>query len=132
MLRFRTRNSNWLLAFSLVVAFIGLFCFISLRREKGPAPEITQQPRADEYGDPLPTGALARLGTLRWRHGSYISRVAFSPDGKTLASGSPDGQVLLWQVATGKQIRRLKGHGGSISAVVFSPDGTMVASSSGG
>src|SRR3954471_7193777 len=66
--------------------------------------------RTDRYGDPLPDGAVARLGTVRWRQAGTLSCVAFSADGKILASGSRDGQVYLWEVATGKELRRLTGH----------------------
>src|SRR5262249_18760333 len=63
-------------------------------------------PWTDSHGDLLPPGALARLGTVRLRHSAHVSSVAFSPDGKTLASGEYDHAIRLWDVATGKEIRR--------------------------
>ena len=51
-----------------------------------------------------------------------IYSVSFSPDGKTLASGS-DGTVKLWDVATRQNIATLEGHWGEVTSVSFSPDG---------
>ena len=59
--------------------------------------------------------------------GSVIS-VAFSPDGKTLASGSDDQKVELWDVATGYNIATLEGHAHRVESVAFSRDGTILAS----
>jgi hypothetical protein len=56
--------------------------------------------------------------------------VAFSPDGKRLASGDTDKAVKLWDVATGQPIHTLKGHGSNVWDVAFSPDGTRLASAS--
>jgi RNA polymerase sigma factor (sigma-70 family) len=66
----------------------------------------TKQQRVDQYGDPLPDGALARLGTTRFRHPHFVTGVAFAPDGKTLASTCCDGAVRLWESNTGKEFRR--------------------------
>lgn len=63
-----------------------------------------EPPRVDRYGDPLPEGALARLGTLRLRPRGRIAAVALSADGKLLATASHS-EVALWDVASGKFVR---------------------------
>jgi WD40 repeat protein len=63
--------------------------------------------RLDLYGDPLPPGALVRMGTLQFRHGSLMSSspLIFSADGKRLISASAGDQtVRVFEVATGKQL----------------------------
>ncbi|MGH7172356.1 MAG: sigma-70 family RNA polymerase sigma factor, partial [Gemmataceae bacterium] len=69
---------------------------------KTPKAKVQHQARTDRYGDPLPDGAIARIGTIRFRHGSNVFAVSYSPDGKTLAAIGADG-VRLWDAATGKQ-----------------------------
>jgi len=63
-------------------------------------------------------------------HSSEVTSVVFSPDGKTLASGSDDKTVKLWDVTTGTEIRTLKGYNSSVNSVVFSPNGKTLASGS--
>ncbi|WP_162909420.1 WD40 repeat domain-containing protein [Aggregatilinea lenta] len=62
-------------------------------------------------------------------HTDYVNGVAFSPDGTTLVSGSDDGTVRLWDVASG-EARVLEGHEDYVNGVAFSPDGLQVASAS--
>ncbi|MFN6539367.1 MAG: ribosome assembly protein 4, partial [Nostoc sp. EkiNYC01] len=63
-------------------------------------------------------------------HSSRVWGVVFSPDGKTLASGSDDKTIKLWDVSTGKAIKTLTGHSSAVISVVFSPDGKTLASGS--
>jgi WD40 repeat protein len=57
--------------------------------------------------------------------------VAFSPDGKILASASHDKTVKFWDVATGKERATLQEHTQAVMSVAFSPDGRMLASAGG-
>src|SRR5438067_2396834 len=66
-------------------------------------------PRLDAYGDPLPAGAVARFGTIRWRHDSVIRAVLYSPDGKTLFTNAEDSTVRAWDALTGREQTRFEG-----------------------
>jgi WD40 repeat protein len=63
-------------------------------------------------------------------HTDYVWSVAFSPDGRLLASGSDDRTIKLWEVATGREVRTLSGHTNDVYSVAFSPDGRLLASGS--
>src|SRR5262249_12401300 len=61
-------------------------------------------------------------------HTDKVFDMAFSPDGRLLASASADRTVRLWEVATGREMAVLRGHENSVWPVVFSPDGRRLAS----
>jgi WD40 repeat protein len=69
------------------------------------------------------------LQTLTGHSNSVIS-VAYSPDGQTLASGSSDKTIKLWNVNTGKLLQTLTGHSDWVWSVAYSPDGQTLASGS--
>ncbi|OGW43713.1 MAG: hypothetical protein A2X57_06355 [Nitrospirae bacterium GWD2_57_8] len=63
-------------------------------------------------------------------HSKSIYSVAFSPDGRSVVSGSHDNTIKLWEESTGREIRTLQGHSLGVLSVVFSPDGRSVLSGS--
>ena len=64
----------------------------------------------------------------RWpAHTKPVADVAYSPDGKTLATASEDGTVKLWNVLTQREMVTLRGNGGKSLHVIFSQDGTQLA-----
>jgi hypothetical protein len=67
---------------------------------------------------------------LSQTHSRLITTIAFSPDGRQLASGSDDTTVHIWDVATGMTLKILRGHWDTISAVAFSPNNKELASGS--
>jgi RNA polymerase sigma factor (sigma-70 family) len=89
------------------------------------------QAHTDRLGDPLPAGAVTRLGTLRFRHEGEAGSLVFSPDGKVLAGMSQNGRIVLWNARTGQVLRQLPAIAGGVITldrlIDFSPDGRVLA-----
>jgi RNA polymerase sigma factor (sigma-70 family) len=134
MLTTRPILATCLLAVVLLVAGVGALTHRGLAQPRSDVPRqeraAPRGPRTDRQGDPLPEGALARLGTVRFRHGgSGVAVVAFSGDGKTLVSGSEGGGwVRVWDRSTGKELRHFRLGGElAIHCVALSADGRTFA-----
>ena len=78
---------------------------------------------ASVFGESLPVQTLLS-------HAYIVYSVAFSPDGNLIASGSDDNNIMLWDVATGEEVRIFTGHTAPVTSVAFSPDGKALASGS--
>jgi RNA polymerase sigma factor (sigma-70 family) len=96
------------------------------------APARPEEPPADAQGDPLPEGAVARLGTVRFRYWRSIGGIALSPDGKHLVvcPRHDHADLPLFDAATGRQVRLLRASRQMGGAVAFSPDSREVAAAS--
>jgi WD40 repeat protein len=87
------------------------------------------QPRLDALGDPLPPGAVARLGSTRLHHHTqYVEALAFSADGERLISSAPNGSGCVWNAADGKLLRDIPYEASSTDmAVAIAADGKTLA-----
>lgn len=63
-------------------------------------------------------------------HTHWVKLVAFSPDGKLIASASFDGIIKFWSVATGECVKTWQGHQTTVTTITFSPNNHLLASSS--
>ncbi|MCI0638756.1 MAG: sigma-70 family RNA polymerase sigma factor [Gemmataceae bacterium] len=123
------------IAFALIVLGLGGGMFFRQSHGAEEDPRVAQQvekaetaqPDADAMGDPLPPGALARLGTMRFRHENpYLHLLpAFSPNGKVLATGG-NNEIRLWETASGKLLREIQ-DGYGYSELIFAADGSWLA-----
>ena len=85
------------------------------------AAQVGVEPDTKDAGHPL----------LEVQIGGAVTAAAISADGTLLLDGTSGGVARLWEVSSGRQIRRFIGHTQKINAVAFSPDGLLVATASG-
>jgi WD40 repeat protein len=85
----------------------------------------------DSYGDPLPSGAVARYGTIRYRAG-FGSNTAFTKDGKTVVSSGGGNCLYFWEPDTGKLVRRYEAFSSYNAQFALSPNGKQVVTGNSG
>jgi RNA polymerase sigma factor (sigma-70 family) len=104
-------------------------------RDAPPVPQATapvpqaEKPILDRWGDPLPAGAVLRLGTVRFRteSGGLASKLGFLPDNKTVVSVGEWNTVLFWEAGSGKLLREIGTGELSIRDFALSNDGKLFA-----
>ncbi|MBP3957152.1 sigma-70 family RNA polymerase sigma factor [Gemmata sp. G18] len=102
---------KWLIVAGIAASAVAGIGFAALRAPADPPkldpapPPVAVAPAAqtDVVGDPLPPGALARMGSSRFHHGSNIHRLTVSPDGKWVISYGSHTGYRVWELATGKE-----------------------------
>jgi hypothetical protein len=110
---------------------------------EAPAAVPPARPRLDRHGDPLPPGAIARLGTIRWRHRDGFHQSVLSPDGRWLVSSAQVGMhdfewrgLLLWDCSSGRLVHTLESpafrEGWPFVLYAFLPGGKRLLSLGGG
>ena len=92
------------------------------------SPDSTQLAAASTIGIWIYDARTGEALKLLTGHTDYVRCVAFSPDGRTLASGSSDTTIRLWDAGTGEPKATFTGHTSSVYSVAFSPDGETLAS----
>ena len=97
-----------------------------------PAPVVDGKLRGTAADDPLPPGAIARLGSSRLRHTWYVNGVSFSADSKLLASSGTEYHsyhtVRIWEMPSGREVRTIRPRAtGAVEGLVLSLDGKLVA-----
>jgi RNA polymerase sigma factor (sigma-70 family) len=123
------------LAACLASAGVGLAAHATRQQATLQAPEqppglplvTTARTPRDALGDPLPPGALRRLGSVRLRHAGTLQSLAYSPSGHLLASAGWDRVIRFWDPATGRELRQITGPANGVNVIAFSSDGKLLA-----
>jgi WD40 repeat protein len=109
---------------------LAAMCLLALSPvSEGQPATSNAKPRTERSVDKLPPGAIARIGGLGLRHAAEVETLAFSPDGKLLASSSMDATLRIWDVAAAREVHRIALDGKLERAgqrLAFSPDGKLL------
>jgi WD40 repeat protein len=109
-----------------LLVLAGPGAFTRCGAQEAPPRQADEKTKVDLYGDPLPPGALVRLGTVRYRHGSVGS--TFLPDGKTVVGATQSNAIHLWDARSGRLVRTIDTGALNISQhCVLSRDGKRIA-----
>lgn len=86
------------------------------------APAAVAVPLRDRFGDLLPPGAVARLGTVRFRATAFAHAIAAAPDGEAFASGHLDGILRVFDASSGALLSSWPAHADGVVEVLWSGD----------
>ncbi len=113
----------------LVLAACLLFAAAAAPSEPPPVKDAVKPlPTTDRQGEPLPPGARARLGTVRFRYPGQVSAIRYSRDGKILAVIGAASSLCVWDATTGKELPRFDDlQAREYSSLAFAPDGKTLA-----
>ena len=100
-----------------------------VRSPPGPKADPATTRNLDLYGDPLPSGARIRLGTIRYRQDSPIYRIVYTPDGKHFVTDGEDSILRVWDAAYGRVVRRIDPEVGAMEDFGLSSKGKLIMSS---
>jgi RNA polymerase sigma factor (sigma-70 family) len=126
LLRKLKTAAAYVLAVGLIVAGLVQFTGPPAAAGQPDDKKAESSPRARPKSEPAKPPSWQVRTTLEG-HEDRVHGVAYSPDGKLLATASDDGTARIWELATGKTLVTLRGHDGPIYRVAFSPDGKCVA-----
>lgn len=116
---------SWHFSLAIAIAVLNLGLVAPLCGQEDPEPKI----------DELPPGAILRLGSVadgEARRFSGVYHIAFSPDGKTIATRGANHVVVLWDAKTGEALQEFDGHESYVRDIAFSPTGAELLTASDG
>ena len=112
---------------ALGVLALGILVWTALVLFAAGQTERATQQRTDRHGDPLPSGAALRLGTVRYRQDERIERIAYSPDGRFVVTDNGKLGLQVWDARDGHKVRRLDLGVDYVHDFAFSPNGKTLA-----
>ena len=110
---------------ALVVLLFGFHAHLQAQPQLEPIGRSTLM--TDQFGDALPPQALARLGTIRWRHTGGVTLAHFLADSKSLLTAGNDQWFRVWELSSGRELRRFGKLGTWSGYFVVSADGQTAA-----